>query len=152
VHAYYVYLDGGDETQIKEVSYGMAMQCSRCGLCCHKTEMMLSKKDIRILESRGHSKKTFLRIDKQGYAKLKNRKGHCIFFDANKIACLVYADRPRGCRVYPVIVSEDEGIIVDGLCPMRKTITATELNLKGKEVKRLLKTIDREARERTCHD
>lgn len=127
----------------------MAMQCSRCGLCCHKTEMMLSKADIELLESKGHNRKAFLRFDRQGYAKLRNREGYCVFYDADKSACRVYVDRPQGCHIYPVVHSEEEGIIVDGLCPMKTTVTGVEMTGKGKEVIRLLKTIDREAKERT---
>jgi Fe-S-cluster containining protein len=127
----------------------MAMQCSHCGLCCHKTEMMLSKTDIQLLKSRGHNKKVFLRLDKQGYAKLQNRRGCCVFYDADKSLCRVYADRPQGCHIYPVVHSEEEGIVVDGLCPMKTTVTGAEMVGKGKEVIRLLKTIDREAKERT---
>lgn len=133
-------------------SQGVVMMCSRCGLCCHDTEMMLSNSDIKLLESRGHKRETFLRIDKKGYAILKNRDGHCVFFDPERNACSAYLDRPRGCRVYPVVFSEDEGVVVDVLCPMGKTVSATEINANGKEVKQLLKIIDREARKRLCHD
>jgi Fe-S-cluster containining protein len=110
---------------------------------------VLSKTDIQLLEGRGHDKKVFLCLDKQGYAKLQNRKGCCIFYDADKSSCRVYADSPQGCHVYPVVYSEEEGIIVDGLCPMKTTVTGAEMIRKGREVIRLLKTMDREAKERT---
>ena len=90
----------------------------------------------------------FLRLDKQGYAKLQNRKGCCAFFYVGKSSCRVYADRPQGCHIYPVVHSEEEGIAVDGLCPMRTTVTGAEMVGKGKGVIRPLKTIDREAKER----
>jgi Fe-S-cluster containining protein len=111
--------------------------------------MMLSKTDIKLLESRGHDKKAFLRFDKQGYAKLQNRKGCCVFYDADKSACQVYTDRPLGCHIYPVVQSEEEGIVIDELCPMKKTVTGVEMTEKGKEVIQLLEIIDREAKERT---
>jgi hypothetical protein len=88
-------------------------------------------------------------LDKQGYAKLQNRKGCCVFHDADKSSCRVYADRPQGCHIYPVVHSEEGDIIIDGLCPMKTTVTGAEMAGKGKEVIRLLKTIDREAREKT---
>jgi len=110
---------------------------------------VLSKTDIQLLEGRGDDKKVFLCLDKQGYAKLQNRKGCCIFYDADKSSCRVYADSPQGCHVYPVVYSEEEGIIVDGLCPMKTTVTGAEMIRKGREVIRLLKTMDREAKERT---
>ena len=57
--------------------------------------------------------------------------------------------RPLGCRVYPIIYSVDEGIVVDDLCPMQHTVTGSELKKKGRIVTRLLQRIDSEA-ERTC--
>ncbi len=111
--------------------------------------MMLSKTDIQLLESKGYNKSVFLRLDKQGYTKLQNRKGYCVFYDSGRSSCRVYADRPQGCHIYPVVYGEEEGIMVDGLCPMKTTVTDGEMVGKGKEVIRLLKTIDREAKERT---
>jgi Fe-S-cluster containining protein len=110
--------------------------------------MMLSKADIELLESKGHNKKAFLRFDKHGYAKLRNREDCCVFYDADVSVCRVYVDRPQGCHIYPVVHSEEEDIIVDGLCPMKTTVTDVEITAKGREVIRLLKTIDREAKER----
>jgi len=48
-----------------------------------------------------------------------------------------------------LVQSEEEGIIIDELCPVKKTVTDAEMTGKGKEVIRLLETIDREAKERT---
>jgi hypothetical protein len=107
--------------------------------------MLLSEKDIIRLLKRGFNKKHFVRLDRQGYAVLKNMKGYCVFYDRTKRRCIVYSDRPAGCRVYPVIVDEDAGIILDGFCPERCTISEEEKNLKGKRVVKLLKKIDSEA-------
>ena len=122
------------------------MRCSRCGKCCEETEMLLSRADMSRLEKAGHDLEGFARLDKQGYVRLRNRKGYCVFFDPRKSRCTVYRNRPSGCRVYPVIQSEGEGAIVDDVCPMRHTVTRSELERKGRRVARLLKRIDREAR------
>ena len=124
------------------------MRCSNCGVCCTETEMLLSKKDIKRLEKKGFSQNQFVNYDKQGYAVLKNRDGYCIFYDLKTRQCSLYADRPAGCRVYPVIVDEDTGIVLDDICQSRGTITQSERNLKGKRVIRLLEIIDSEAEER----
>jgi len=121
------------------------MHCSHCGICCEKTEMMLSNADIERLEKMGYNRQKFMRYDRQGYAKLKNRRGFCVFYDAEKHLCNVYKHRPSGCRVYPVIYSEEEGIIVDDLCPMITTISETELRRKGRKVIKLLQRIENEA-------
>jgi Fe-S-cluster containining protein len=107
--------------------------------------MLLAKKDIICLEKRGFRKAYFAKLDKQGYLTLKNRGGYCVFYDPEKRQCKVYVDRPAGCRVYPVILDEDEGIILDDICDSRITITEKEKKIKGKRVIKLLKEIDDEA-------
>ena len=124
------------------------MRCSNCGVCCIETEMLLSQKDIKRLEKSGFSQNQFVLFDKHGYAQLRNREGYCFFYDRLNHKCSVYVDRPSGCRVYPVILDEVTGIILDSICESRKSITQSEKNLKGKRVIRLLKIIDSEANER----
>jgi len=124
------------------------MRCSNCGVCCTETEMLLSKKDIKRLEKIGFSKNLFVVFDKHGYAQLRNREGYCFFYDRLNHQCSVYVERPSGCRVYPVILDEDKGIILDSICESGKSITQSEKNLKGKRVIRLLEIIDSEALER----
>ncbi|WP_343383015.1 YkgJ family cysteine cluster protein [Candidatus Bathycorpusculum sp.] len=124
------------------------MRCSNCGVCCTETEMLLSKKDIQRLEHKGHPPRRFVRYDKEGYATLKNSGGYCVFYDPPAMRCSVYADRPMGCRVYPVIVDEETGIILDTICCARHSISKAEKTLKGKRVVRLLEIIDSEAAER----
>ena len=121
------------------------MNCSNCGVCCTETEMLLSNKDIARLEKLGFKHRDFAKYDKLGYAQLKNRDGYCIFYDQTNRKCSVYVDRPSGCRVYPVIVDEEKGIVLDTICESRNTITDQEKTLKGKRVIRLLEIIDSEA-------
>lgn len=124
------------------------MDCSNCGICCTETEMLLCKKDIKRLEKKGFCQKQFVNFDKNGYALLKNRGGYCIFYDLKNRKCSIYEDRPSGCRVYPVILDEETGIILDDICQSRNTITLEEKRIKGKKVIRLLEIIDAEASER----
>lgn len=124
------------------------MHCTNCGVCCTETEMLLLKKDIRRLERRGFLRIEFARFDKEGYVQLKNRDGYCVFYDRNNQRCSVYADRPSGCRVYPVILDEEKGIVLDTICESRDSISDEEKRLKGRRVRRLLKVIDFEALER----
>lgn len=121
------------------------MYCSHCGICCEKTEMMLSNADVERLKKVGYDEQKFIRYDREGFAKLKNSRGLCIFYDPENSRCKIYRRRPLGCRTYPVVYSEKEGVIVDELCPMKDTILKMELNKKGKKVIRLLQIIDREA-------
>ncbi len=124
------------------------MRCSNCGICCTETEMLLSQKDIRRLEMKGFSKSYFAKFDKQGYAQLKNQDGYCVFYDLKNKQCSVYFDRPSGCRVYPVILDEEKGIVFDDICDSCNTISDKEKNVRGKIVINLLKKIDAEAANR----
>jgi Fe-S-cluster containining protein len=107
--------------------------------------MLLSKKDVKRLEDRGYRKKQFVRYDKHGYAYLRNREGYCVFYDQTCRRCSEYESRPSGCRVYPVIVDEEHGIILDSICEARDSITEQEKSVKGRRVVRLLEVIDAEA-------
>ncbi len=124
------------------------MDCSHCGVCCTETEMLLSKKDINRLEKKGYIVRDFALFDKQGYATLKNRDGYCVLYDLDKRRCGVYAFRPSGCRVYPVIVDVDKGVVLDTICECRASINDQEKAVKGKRVVKLLEVIDAEAHER----
>ncbi len=108
--------------------------------------MPLSKADVKQLEKAGFDRQEFVRHDRQGYVKLRNRNGRCVLYDVVKRRCRVYRSRPLGCRVYPVIYSVEEGIIVDSICPVQDTVSLLELERKGRTVVRLLRRIDREAR------
>ena len=54
----------------------------------------------------------------------------------------------EGCRVYPVILDEEKGIVLDTICDSRNTIDEKEKCLKGKKVLKLLEEIDGEAAKR----
>ncbi len=124
------------------------MRCSNCGVCCTETEMLLCLQDITRLEKKGFSKGYFAKFDRQGYAVLKNRNGYCVFYDLKQRRCSVYLDRPSGCRVYPVILDEEKGIVLDVICEFRDSITEEEKKVKGKRVIKLLEKIDAEAEKR----
>jgi len=125
------------------------MRCSRCGKCCEETEMLLSRADTRRLRELGYSLKEFAFRDKKGFTRLKNREDHCVFFNSNERKCKIYKNRPLGCRIFPVIFSEEEGIVVDDICPMKNTVYKRELNQKGKILVDLLQQIDCEAEKET---
>ena len=124
------------------------MECLECGYCCLETEMLLSKKDIDRLEKKGFKTKYFSRQNNEGYIVLKNRKGHCIFFDPEQKKCKIYEDRPFGCRLYPIIFDDMKGIIADTLCPANTKWTENRKTHRGKKVIKLLKKIDSEAKQR----
>lgn len=110
--------------------------------------MLLAEEDIDRLVNRGFSKRFFVKFSREGYAQLKNSEGHCVFYDVKKRLCNVYVDRPSGCRLYPVMIDENKGIVLDEICLSRNTITEAEKSVKGRRVIRLLERIDGEAARR----
>jgi len=125
------------------------MSCNRCGTCCLETEMPLSKKDIKLLLEKGYNIEFFSRLDDESYFLLRNINGHCVFFDEKNKKCIVYADRPAGCRFYPVIYDESKGIVVDKICPSKKNWSEHQKKSIGKKVIKLIKKIDSEAEQRS---
>jgi Fe-S-cluster containining protein len=107
--------------------------------------MLLSAADVERLERMGYGREKFVRFDRHGFVRLRNRGGFCVFYDVERCRCRVYMHRPLGCRVYPVIFSKEEGIIVDDLCPMWSTVSKVELERKGRKLIELLRRIDAEA-------
>lgn len=124
------------------------MHCLRCGECCKETEMLLSNNDIERLEGRGYKKSEFAKFDKQGYAILRNVDGNCFFFDAKKVTCKERLHRPSGCRIYPIMLDECIGIIIDKTCPGADTFTEKQKAKRGENVIKLLERIDSEAKKR----
>jgi hypothetical protein len=106
--------------------------------------MMLSNVDIKRLVGMGYDRQKFVRQDRHGFIRLRNRRGFCVFYDVERGRCGIYKHRPLGCRVYPVIYSEQEGIVVDDLCPMKSTVSKIELDGEGKKLMKLLERIDAE--------
>ena len=110
--------------------------------------MLLSNEDIERLVRKGYKQDYFVRFDKEGYAMLRNQDGVCVFFDPEKRVCRERARRPLGCRIYPVMLDEDKGIVVDALCPTSESIAEKEKVKRGVKVVKLLKRIDAEAEKR----
>jgi len=125
------------------------MRCSHCGVCCEETEMQLSEKDLQLLKKAARKKERFVRYDKHGYALLQNRRGHCVFYDVERRRCKAYKSRPLGCRLYPVVYSQENVAVVDELCPMGRTVSKVELRKKGEKVGELLRILELEASVRT---
>jgi Fe-S-cluster containining protein len=110
--------------------------------------MLLANADIERLERKGYSKQFFVQFDRDGYAKLRNQQGCCVFYDVEKRRCKVRADRPLGCRIYPVMYDEEKGIVVDDICHAKDTVTEKQKAKRGKKLLKLLEKIDAEAEKR----
>ncbi|MCC6051742.1 MAG: YkgJ family cysteine cluster protein [Fervidicoccaceae archaeon] len=88
--------------------------CLRCNKCCRDTEMILLLSDIDRITDKGF--RDFYEL-KNGFYVLRNINGKCVFLDPTG-RCIIYEDRPLGCRVYPLILDEDNGAMLDKYCPL----------------------------------
>lgn len=122
------------------------MRCLRCGVCCKETEMLLSTEDIERLERKGYRKDSFVQFN-EGYPTLRNLQNHCVFYEVENHRCKVYHSRPLGCRLYPVILDEQKGIVVDEIC-LAKEKWKEKIAQRGWKVLKLLERIDAEAKSR----
>jgi len=93
--------------------------------------MLLSKEDIKRLEWLGFSREDFTVTGGDGLTRLRNVGELCFFYGPEEKKCQVYEYRPLGCFIYPVIYSNDDGVITDEFCPTRHTISKRELKMKG---------------------
>jgi Fe-S-cluster containining protein len=85
-----------------------------CHICCHDTRMTLTEADVARLRTAGHRDFFFINDDLD--FQLENIDGHCIFLGDGR--CSVHADRPEGCRLYPMILDLSvDRVVLDSVCP-----------------------------------
>ena len=87
-----------------------------CEKCCYNTHMTLTPRDVERLEALGYKLEEFA-VCEEGVCRLRNVDGHCYFLEPGR-GCRVYRARPLGCRLYPVVCVEGEGLAVDAVCPL----------------------------------
>ncbi len=124
------------------------MICKKCGKCCEGTLMELSIKDVLRLERTGHRKEEFADRGDDGIWRLRNVEGHCVFLEPKARGCMVYAQRPLGCFIYPVNLGPDDVLVVDAICPAGDSLTVEEKKKKGALLRRHLREIDSQAKQK----
>lgn len=93
-----------------------------CSACCKGTEMPLSEEDLERLGKLGHDPRAFSLASTDGLLCLRNVNGRCYFLAADGL-CTVYDDRPEGCRLYPLVLSEETGeAVLDHDCPHKEDV------------------------------
>lgn len=122
------------------------MRCTHCEKCCQATEMELCEADLARMERAGYRREEFSSRGADGIPRLRNAGEYCYFYDHGRKRCKEYARRPLGCEIYPVNMSVDGEIVIDGLCPERASLSSDEVEVKGRELRQLLRTISLEAR------
>ncbi len=123
----------------------MKDKCIDCGKCCLETEMIVSSKDIELIlkKAPNHSNmREFAILSDDGFYKLKNIDGHCVFFDLSSKNCVIYDIRPQGCRFYPLIYDyENDECIFDNHCPRTHLFyrNKQEFKLMCEKIRKFLK-------------
>ena len=123
-----------------------------CAECCYETEMPLLNADIKRLEALGHKREDFANVSgEHGFAMLKNTeptdgsRPHCVFLKDDR--CSVYADRPEGCRYYPIVYEPGKrGPVRDRDCPHSQEFSVTPVHFRSLPI--IIKNLTKEARVR----
>jgi Fe-S-cluster containining protein len=95
--------------------------------------MILTRSDITRLEKRGY--KGFY-TKRGGFYRLININGKCVFLGPRN-ECLVYEDRPAGCRGYPLVYDEERGVVLDEECPLASSVSCEDL-VRGVDLVRVV--------------
>lgn len=112
----------------------------KCIQCCLDTTMILSNDDINRIEMLGFGKDFFV-IKRNGWFELKNNNGRCMFH--NGTGCSIYAHKPEGCKLYPIIYNKDKKCaIFDKECPYRDKFKMSKI--KKRQLLTLIKTLESE--------
>ncbi|RLF23346.1 MAG: YkgJ family cysteine cluster protein [Thermoprotei archaeon] len=91
-----------------------------CGICCVNTEMPLTLEDIARIRKLGFKTSSFV-IMKDGIPRVRNVHGKCVFLDRSNNRCVIYQQRPEGCRFYPLVLMNNI-VTVDQLCPKARQV------------------------------
>ncbi len=114
-----------------------------CSACCQDTGMTLTRADVARLHAAGH--RDFFGQTAEGMLQLMNVAGRCRFLDDH--GCTVYAARPQGCRLYPLILDLDQNLPVrDDFCPHR-----AEFRFSVEDERLLRESVEIEFREAAQH-
>jgi len=100
----------------------------KCIQCCLETSMPLSSQDIARIKKLGFDTNFFV-IEKDYWLQLKNIDGRCVFH--NGIICTIYDNKPKGCKIYPIIYDKDKKCAVfDKDCPYIDKFQMSKGNIK----------------------
>jgi Fe-S-cluster containining protein len=111
-----------------------------CSLCCQDTKMPLTNQDIDRLHDLGYDSKDLI-TRACGEKRLRNIHGKCFFLRDNR--CVVYPDRPEGCRTYPLVFhKEKRKAEMDRDCPHHEQFHWSKEDVK--KLKKVIRTIEKE--------
>lgn len=92
--------------------------------------MPLLREDLERLEGLGLKREDFA-VERDGFLRLRNTGGYCVFYDIGSGRCKVYGARPLGCRLYPLVFDEERGALLDPECPLAGFFSEECSELRG---------------------
>ena len=130
-----------------------------CSLCCRDTKMPLTNAEaIKIAQVTGKNIEDFTKplSETEGVLQLANNPSTraCVFLETNSAdikapgTCTIHENRPEGCRIYPVILDEDDNAWMDYLCPYPDDFPQPDIEMQNSLLE-LEKTISAECEMRT---
>ncbi|MCW4020175.1 MAG: YkgJ family cysteine cluster protein [Candidatus Bathyarchaeota archaeon] len=131
-----------EDSESKEHPLNSGTPCVKhgCTLCCIETRMPLSHLDIDRILKLDYPLEHFASKTDEGY-RLKNQSGRCIFLTEDK--CKIYAHRPEGCRLYPLVYDMNtRKAVLDELCPYHYEYEVRKVD--AQKLSNLLKKLERE--------
>ena len=131
-------------TEQENVSCGLPCISHSCVDCCLATQMPLTEKDTDRLRKLGYDPSKYS-VEDDGEIHLRNVSGKCFFLVDNR--CIVYQNRPEGCRLYPLVYDVDGSkFVIDDYCPHHLNFIALRENKDN--LKTLLRRVDKEREKR----
>tara|TARA_Y100000588_G_C14035044_1_gene830348 strand:- start:498 stop:905 length:408 start_codon:yes stop_codon:yes gene_type:complete len=106
-----------------------------CSICCRNTQMPLTNDDAKRISTKSGLKIDEFAVRNNGFLQLYNnpKTNACVFLNTNSNdilapgICSIHDFRPEGCRIYPIIINENEKITTDDLCPQH-TLFSININ------------------------
>jgi len=117
---------------------------TKCLQCCIETNMILSNRDIECIKKLGYDVGFFVKEHK-GWLQLKNNMGRCVFHNGKK--CTIYAHRPKGCILYPIVYDKENCCaIYDSECPQKHCFSLSDTTTR--QLNALVTLLENERAER----
>lgn len=98
--------------------------CQECGaVCCGLGGVVATQREVDAIRARGYPN-YFVEIAAGIYGTEWGEKGECAYLKENQ--CTIHAVRPLGCRMFPVVQTRSEDIILIE-CPRASYLTEEQL-------------------------
>jgi uncharacterized protein len=102
-----------NETGLPAMAAQILHRCNRCGVCClDQKDISVDSEDLKKIPgylkiSRKQFVARYTRLDPKAIGRSLKTQGGCPFYDEEKRSCAIYPVRPKVCRVFPMMSTDD---------------------------------------------